>query len=170
LKKLSIENDKEIIHPELKTINEHIWRLHTANEIFTDGVTDTTFVVLVMPLDCTTFLHTNGAALTSVLTGTISIIIITYATNQILVLALNNCKPDTKLQLYTNSDMGILHNGSDSWSYYLKINDTCTHIWCISIYLYKWITKISYLNLKLLLYFKQEVINTLLNFESTPLT
>jgi hypothetical protein len=24
LKKLSIENDKEIIHPELKTINEHI--------------------------------------------------------------------------------------------------------------------------------------------------
>jgi hypothetical protein len=40
--------------------------LHTANETFTDGGTDTTFVVLVTPLDCTTFLHTDGATLTSV--------------------------------------------------------------------------------------------------------
>jgi hypothetical protein len=55
-------------------------RLHTANEIFTVGGTDTTFVSLVMPLDCTAFLHTAGAILTSVLTGIIFITIITYAT------------------------------------------------------------------------------------------
>jgi hypothetical protein len=79
----------------LKTINEDILKLHTANEIFTDAGTDTTFVVLVMPLDCTTFLHMAGAALTSVLTGIIFIVIITYATKyQLFVLALNNSGPN----------------------------------------------------------------------------
>jgi hypothetical protein len=49
-------------------------------EIFTVEGTDTTFVSLVMPLDCTAFLLTAGTILTSVLTGIIFITIITYAT------------------------------------------------------------------------------------------
>jgi hypothetical protein len=39
---------------------------HTAKDIFTLAGADTTLVVLVTPLNCTKFLHTEGATLTTV--------------------------------------------------------------------------------------------------------